>query len=266
MPRVTQDMRARLARLRRAAVDDASPRPVPSLLEWGVAAYQAHVQALLRTHPRQEALELAVGGQWGHVGPRLMGALVLAGLKPGQSIVDVGCGSGRLATRLQGLWHGRYLGVDVVPELIAYAREQTPSPDFQFETITRLSLPAAGDSADIVCFFSVLTHLPHEQSFVYLKEARRVLRPGGRILVSFLEFAEPSHWAVFSATVDSVYEQRHHNQFMHRDDLRVWCDHLGLEVARYIGGQESGIPVLDGLTPTGELTTFGQSLAILTCA
>ena len=118
-------------------------------------------------------------------------------------------------------------------------------------------------SASLVCFFSVLTHLPHEQSYSYLQEAHRLLEPGGRVLASFLEFAEPAHWAVFEATLGSVYDRRHHNQFIHRDDLAVWCDHLGFVVERFIGGEDLAIPVLEGLEPTGKSTTFGQSLAVL---
>jgi 2-polyprenyl-3-methyl-5-hydroxy-6-metoxy-1,4-benzoquinol methylase len=251
------------ARLLRRPFASTRPPAATSLYEWGVSAYREHVQALLATHDREQAFRLAVGGKWESTGHLLVGALVLAGLTPDTELVDVGCGSGRLAASLAPLWHGEYLGIDVVPDLVDYAREQAFNRSWQFETITRLAIPAGDESKDLVCFFSVFTHLPHEQSFIYLREARRILRTGGRAVVSFLELAEESHWCVFEATVDSVYDQRHHNQFVHRDELRTWCDRLGFSIERFIGGQELEIPVLDGLEPTGELTEFGQSLAII---
>jgi ubiquinone/menaquinone biosynthesis C-methylase UbiE len=65
-------------------------------------------------------------------------------------------------------------------------------------------IPEKDGEADFVCFFSVLTHLLHEQGFVYLQEAKRVLKPGGKIVFSFLEFAVPDHWAVFEGTVNDI--------------------------------------------------------------
>ena len=43
-------------------------------------------------------------------------------------------------------------------------------------------IPAPDGEADMVCFFSVLTHLLHEESYVYLQDARRVLKPTGKLV------------------------------------------------------------------------------------
>ncbi len=50
-----------------------------------------------------------------------------------------------------------------MPELIKYARRLVPRPDWRFETVNSLTIPEKDGQADIVCFFSVFTHLLHEQ-------------------------------------------------------------------------------------------------------
>jgi SAM-dependent methyltransferase len=65
-------------------------------------------------------------------------------------------------------------------------------------------IPEADGVAEMVCFFSVFTHLVQEESFLYLQEAERVLKPGGRIIASYLDIADPSHWSIFEANVRST--------------------------------------------------------------
>jgi ubiquinone/menaquinone biosynthesis C-methylase UbiE len=113
------------------------------------------------------------------------------GLQPDGYLFDVGCGPGRLAKPLSAYLNGRYLGIDIVPELVEHARATVDRPDWRFKVADGLTIPEKVGEANQVCFFSVLTHLLHEQSFRYLEEARRVLKPTGRIIFSFLEFGAP---------------------------------------------------------------------------
>ena len=62
----------------------------------------------------------------------------------------------------------------------------------------------------------------------------RALKPGGRVVASFLEFSMPSHWGVFTKTVG---EQRtstvpHLNTFIERSVWQTWAAHLGFETQR----------------------------------
>jgi ubiquinone/menaquinone biosynthesis C-methylase UbiE len=118
---------------------------------------------------------------------------------------------------------GKYLGIDVVPDLINYARRLVARPDWRFAVAEGLRIPEADEQADMVCFFSVLTHLLHEESFVYLREARRVLKPGGKIVASFLDFRIASHWDFFERNVRDIgIGAQPMNVFLCPDMLREW--------------------------------------------
>jgi SAM-dependent methyltransferase len=228
--------------------------------------YRQHVRRLLEEHPYDEAIRLAVGGSWEAAAALEAGALRLAGLEDHHDLVDVGCGAGRLAERLKPTHRGRYLGTDVVPELLEHARKIAPG--WEFKLVDRCEIPWPEGSADAVCFFSVLTHLPHEASFVYLKEAARVLTPGGRVILSFLELSEPEHWPIFEDMAASIDTRIYHNQFVNRTDLSRLAQRAGLEVERTIGGSERVIPLdrtyeMDDGRLLEPPAPFVQSLAFL---
>lgn len=200
------------------------------------------------TQPYDQAMSLSVGGQYERMGERLLDLLIELGLAEGHTIVDVGCGSGRLPaaiTRREGLPHLEYLGTDVVRELIDYAKTKS-RPNFRFQHHVKLSIPAGDGTADFVTFFSVFTHLLHEESFVYLREASRVLKSDGRIVVSFLEFGADAHWPIFESTVQQRIARNipHLNVFTERNMYEVWASKLGLRVREYRSGPPIGQSVI----------------------
>jgi SAM-dependent methyltransferase len=209
-----------------------------------------------KTHmPHDEAMEIAIGGGFELFGRIEVSLLRHFGLPQDGYLVDVGCGSGRLARPLAQWLKGRYLGVDLVPALVAHARKLAQRPDWRFEVIDHIGIPETDGQADMVCFFSVLTHLMHEQSYWYLEEARRVLKPGGKVVFSFLEFAEPGHLQVFRDTLQAEKSRMQvpMNVFIERNAIEVWARELGLEIEALHGGPET-------LAPEGAL---GQSLCVL---
>ena len=140
------------------------------------------VRELMTQFDRDRAMKVAVGGEFEGFGAVMREILIASGLQPQHTLIDVGCGSGRLTAALRHYLTGGYLGIDVVPDLLAYARERCGRPDWRFEETSEIRIPAADNSADMVCFFSVLTHLLHEDSFHYLTEATRVLKDEGTIV------------------------------------------------------------------------------------
>lgn len=222
-----------------------------------VEDYEKHVAALLASHPLDEAMSLAVGGGYEAIGRTEAALLKRAGLRNGMSVVDIGCGSGRLASILgEATPKVHYIGLDIVQSLLDYAATRTPK-HFRFVLNRALSLPVGDASADIICAFSVFTHLLHQETYLYMEDARRALRPNGCLVFSFLEFAEPLHWAVFERT---VADQRgstnpHLNMFIERQAIELWAQKLGYRVEGYVSGGEA----VDGSDP------LGQSTAILRC-
>src|SRR5258708_878694 len=129
--------------------------------------------ALLST---DEALSNAVGGEFIAVGKLEYYLMRFLGLAAGHLIVDVGCGSGRLACQLAPFPGIRYVGCDVVPRLLSYAEELCQRPDWQFVATNGTTIPCGDAEADFLCFFSVFTHLLHEDTFRYLRDAHRALK------------------------------------------------------------------------------------------
>ena len=233
-------------------------------------AYRRWVERAKSGRSMAEAMKFAVGAEFEAFGQVQADMLRFFGLSDHHLLIDVGCGSGRLAIPLSKTHRGAYLGTDVVPDLVQYARESCRRPDWRFEVIDSLRIPAPDQSADMVCFFSVLTHLLHEQSYLYLEEAKRVLKPDGRIVFSFLEFRMAFHWSVFASTVDDARDRNEHplNVFIERDAIYAWASHLGLVVLDIRDGDEPFVPLskpvtLDSGQKLSERGNLGQSICVL---
>lgn len=232
-------------------------------------AYGAHIRSVVATHPQEtDAMMLAVGGDSDAVGALERDLLVQWGLERTDHIIDVGCGSGRLVKALRADFAGQYLGTDVVPELLAYARKLVAGPGWRFDLVNDLNIPADDEAADMVAFFSVFTHLLHEHSFLYLIEAKRVLRHGGRIVFSFLDFEVPDHWFVFHNLVYGLEPAAHLNMFLSRDAIEIWAGHLELRVLAIERGDKPHIPLrhpieFDNGSVVSTVAPFGQSVCVL---
>lgn len=213
-----------------------------------VRDYRKHVDALKANFSNDEAMKRAVGTDFEATGQLQVDALRMFGLKDGMRIIDLGCGSGRTGSAIARNFDVEYHGIDVVPDLIEFAKTITP-PHYHYTVVNKVDIPDEDESADLLCAFSLFTHLLHEDTYVYLEEAVRVLRPGGVIVFSFLEFANPRHWALFEPTKNRVRQQvrPHLNVFIEREAINCWAQHLGLAVERYISSLDG--PVVSISTP-----------------
>ena len=120
----------------------------------------------------------------------------------------------------------------------------------------------------MVSFFSVFTHLLDEDIYRFLQEARRVTRPGGKIVFSYLDFEVVSHWTIFEQTLADANPDRVLNRFQSKASLRRWCQQLGLEIEALHDGTEAWIKLtedfhyIDGRLASG-IVEFGQSVGVL---
>jgi demethylmenaquinone methyltransferase/2-methoxy-6-polyprenyl-1,4-benzoquinol methylase len=112
----------------------------------------------------------------------------LTRLQPGQTALDLCTGTGKLAHELVPLVSpgGRVIGIDFSPGMLALARAREPDIEFRQGDVTRLA--EADASIDAVTIGFGLRNLVDRDAA--LREMRRVLRPGGRLVV--LEFAPPT--------------------------------------------------------------------------
>lgn len=131
-----------------------------------------HHDSVLRSHRSRTAANSA--------------AYLLPHLRPGTSLLDVGCGPGTITIDLaEKVAPGAVVGVDYAQDVIAEADRQrelaaTPS-NVRFETGDVYALRFGDSSFDVVHAHQVLQHLSAPVSA--LEEMRRVLRPGGVLAV-----------------------------------------------------------------------------------
>lgn len=132
-------------------------------------------------------------GDFDLIGRKELGLLRMEQLRPTDTLVDLGCGTGRLAVHvIPTLAGGHYVGIDIAASMLDHARAlietRHPSPPCRVTWQQQRSevFDLADASVDVMCAFSVFTHMEHEDTYRYLVSARRVVRPGGRFLFSCL--------------------------------------------------------------------------------
>lgn len=109
-------------------------------------------------------------------------ALAALAVEPNQDVLDVGCGTGNFLdflTRQTAV--GRYLGIDNEPAMMAKAQEKTRGVNYQQVNIDQ-PLPFAQSTFDRVVSTNVL-YTVTDPVFL-LREMQRVLKPGGRIVIT----------------------------------------------------------------------------------
>ncbi|MEV6623973.1 class I SAM-dependent methyltransferase [Amycolatopsis sp. NPDC051106] len=114
--------------------------------------------------------------------PYLRAALTLFASEVGGPAVDVGCGPGYFTAYLHSLGVDA-TGIDLSPAMIDIARRAHPGPRFEVGSMTDLPLPDAS-MAGVLASWSLI-HVPDDDVPVALGHFRRVLRPGGLLVIGY---------------------------------------------------------------------------------
>ncbi|MEW6757738.1 MAG: arsenite methyltransferase [Acidobacteriota bacterium] len=202
--------------------------------------------------------DLAAAPQGANLGLGCGNPLAFADLKQGETVVDLGSGAGFdcfLASRKVGP-SGRVIGVDMTPEMIDKARENarnSGAANVEFRLGEIEHLPVADHSADMVISNCVI-NLSTDKSQVF-KEALRVLKPGGRLMVSDLVLLRPLPESVQGSV--EAYAGCISGAMLKEDYLRAMAV-SGFRDVEVLS--EDAYPIGAFLADASELAVFAQGL------
>jgi SAM-dependent methyltransferase len=112
--------------------------------------------------------------------------------RPGESCLDLGCGTGSFTRRLEGFGL-RLTGMDISPRSIASAARQMPGHQYVVGDVRKTGFD--DDRFDVVVFSGVLHHGNKRATRVeILREGFRIMKPGGRLFTFDPSVHSPSMW------------------------------------------------------------------------
>ena len=119
-------------------------------------------------------------------GSNKLNKLILCGLKPSSTILDVGCGTGILVKPLEDYIDSpkNYVGTDISNDAILFCKKHYPN--FEFYVSEMSKLPPLNRKFDMMCLFSVFTHMHPPEITDYLKNMKSCLNDGGCIVASVI--------------------------------------------------------------------------------
>jgi SAM-dependent methyltransferase len=148
----------------------------------------------------------------------------LASLR-GCRVLDVGCGPGSVLEQLARRFDVEGVGIDASPKMIEVARSE--APDIEFHVGWAEDLPFPDAIFDAVVSRMVVHHLDRPRAFA---EMRRVLRPGGRVVVTTTDPA--GFGTIWMEPYFPSYVDIERRRFPDGDTLRVEFEEAGLGAVR----------------------------------
>lgn len=152
--------------------------------------------------------------------------LDVAKLKAGESVLDIGCGTGTLAIAAKQRVGptGKVYGVDASQEMLARAGKKAnkAGTEVVFQNGVVEALPFADGQFDAVLSTVMLHHLGRKVRQQCAHEVRRVLKPGGRVLA--VEFGRPAQGK------KGLLDHFHRHGYVNLDDIVALLTEAGLKI------------------------------------
>ncbi len=167
------------------------------------AEFQHHVETKLETKGQTIPWASIYDGlvwlvSFGKVQALRKDIVALLPFEPGDTVLDVGCGTGDLALEIQVKIgdKGKMYGIDASPKMIGVAQRKaeriSAGISFQVGLIEDIAFPDS--NFDVVLNSLVMHHLPGDLKLAGLSEIYRVLKPSGRILIVDIESTSDGSW------------------------------------------------------------------------
>jgi SAM-dependent methyltransferase len=194
----------------------------------------------------------AIGGgdNWDSHGNLQRDFLISQGLKPHHRLLEIGCGTGRLACKVVPyLDHGHYLGIDIADAALRAARDISEEEGWaaRVPTFCLGEIPSSPPAPrfDFIWAFAVFIHIPQSVMESTMRRAAAVMHKDSRFYWSYIPDTETRRVGVktFRRTV-ADYRRAAEQAGLTFEDVPDWIQAAGYEPARWTGYQKLALSKL----------------------